>query len=112
MGMDVIKDVRWRNLKRLRDGYPTIRSFCRAAKLHESYYTQVKSGRKALGHRLSRRLESEFGLEVGWFDSSHEPEVTGTSPPRSVPEALEEFCSLTEQLAAQGRALVAIMREG
>ncbi len=62
------KQIRLQNLLSLASGYEQINQFCEAIEISPSYFSQVKSGKKAIGDAIARRTEGLLGLPTGWLD--------------------------------------------
>lgn len=48
-----------------------LRRMSKTYRLSERYLSHVKCGRKPIGHATARKLETLFGLSVGWMDAEH-----------------------------------------
>lgn len=64
-----VKAIRLNNLLTLLSRYKTINEFCEFIEMEPSYLSQIKGGRKSIGDRWARRLESKFGMELGELDA-------------------------------------------
>lgn len=64
-----VKAIRLNNLLALLSRYKTINEFCKFIEMEPSYLSQIKGGRKSIGDRWARRLESKFGMELGELDA-------------------------------------------
>ena len=62
------RQIRLQNLLSLASGYDQINRFCEAIDISPSYFSQVKSGKKAIGDAIARRTEGLLGLPPGWLD--------------------------------------------
>lgn len=70
------RDIRLANLCALSSAYKKINLFCERIDMNPTYYSQLKSGRKAIGDDLARRIEEKLGLPRGYMDT---PKIAGTS---------------------------------
>lgn len=63
------RDIRLSNLLDLSSGYGKIVDFCRKVGMNPSYYSQIKSGKKAIGDDIARKVERALGLDRGYLDT-------------------------------------------
>jgi hypothetical protein len=57
-----------------------------------SYWSQLKSGERQIGHKLARQFESLAGKPAGWLDEVHETlrAVTPSAPEPALPANADE----------------------
>lgn len=48
-----------------------VRRFSQKTGVSAQYLSQIRNGRKNIGHSTARRIEKAFGREEGWLDSDH-----------------------------------------
>lgn len=63
------RDIRLANLLKLSGGYKKISTFCERIEMNPAYFSQLKSGKKAIGDDLARRIERTLGLPRGYLDT-------------------------------------------
>lgn len=68
------KEIRLANLLALAAGYKKNTLFCERISMNPTYFSQLKTGRKAVGDDLARRIEQQLGLPRGYLDT---PKVEG-----------------------------------
>lgn len=66
-----IKAIRLRNLLSLAEQYPRNIDFCERVKMNPTYFSQIKSGKKAIGDEIARKVEAHLGLDRGFIDVMH-----------------------------------------
>ena len=86
-----------------------LRRMAKTYRLSERYLSHVKTGRKPIGHAVARKLETLFGLSVGWMDAEHHGDE-----PRTKSE--DEFVASALMLyrmapAAAQKEMLSMMRE-
>lgn len=74
------KAIRLRNLLSLAEQYPRNIDFCERVKMNPTYFSQIKSGKKAIGDEIARKVESLLGLDRGFMDVTHGDESRTRSP--------------------------------
>lgn len=106
------KEIRLNNLLALAGKYGRIVEFCERINMNPSYFSQIKSGKKAIGDDIARKVEEKLGLARGYMDSQQEEDRLQGTPPgtdalataysiESLPIPLrEQFKRLVFQVAA------------
>lgn len=74
------KVIRLRNLLSLAEQYHRNIDFCERVKMNPTYFSQIKSGKKAIGDEIARKVESLLGLDRGFMDVIHGDEPRPRSP--------------------------------
>lgn len=106
------KDIRLANLLALAAGYKRNTLFCERIGMNPTYFSQVKTGRKAVGDELARRIESTLGLPRGYLDTPKtESRTSGQIPAETLgvayaleslsPHIRESLSRLIYSLAAE-----------
>jgi hypothetical protein len=72
-----IKEIRRINLNNLLKDYRTVREFATLTGSSEVHISQMKTGSRAMGDAVARRIETTLGKEHGWMDSIHDVESAG-----------------------------------
>lgn len=116
MKMDDVNDVRLRNYKALmlrfrqkeaERGEPErglLNRFGRFVGISPRYLSHVNNGRKAIGARTARQIETAFGVPMGWMDHDH---MAGPAPSsRSEREYLELALRLFRQSPVEAQSLL------
>ena len=105
------REIRLANLLALAANYRRLADFCERIGVSPSYFSQVKSGRKALGDVMVRKIEEKLGLHRGYMDTIREGAEETKRPPasdalavayaiESLPAPLrEQFTKLVHQVA-------------
>lgn len=106
------KEIRLNNLLALSSKYGRIVDFCERIAMNPSYFSQIKSGKKAIGDDIARKVEEKLGLARGYMDSAQDDDRIQTRPPttdamataysiEALPAPLrEQFKRLVFQVAA------------
>lgn len=63
------RDIRLQNLLDLAAGYKRNAEFCEKIEMNPTYFSQIKTGRKAIGDDRARRIEEALGLQRGYLDT-------------------------------------------
>lgn len=66
-----IKQTRLRNLLSLAEHYRRNIDFCERIEMNPTYFSQIKSGKKAVGDEIARKVEALLGLDRGYLDVAH-----------------------------------------
>jgi len=74
------REIRLKNLLALSDKHRKIIDFCRKVEMNPSYFSQIKSGKKAIGDEIARKLERKLGLDRGYLDTIHDGAQAHGSP--------------------------------
>ena len=91
------KDIRLENLMALAGRYKRNLEFCKVLEMNPTYFSQVKTGKKAIGDELARKIEAKLNLPRGYMDTPK----TGESQPKNLEIAQETLaCAFAlEQLS-------------
>jgi hypothetical protein len=106
------KDIRLKNLLELSKQTRFVVDFCRMIGMKPSYFSQIKTRKKAIGDATARKVERILGLPTGFMDVMHEsekettPETTTESPTSDVMGVAYSIASLPEALREQFKRLV------
>lgn len=98
------REIRLENLMALAAGYKRNFEFCETIGMNPTYFSQVKTGRKAIGDELARRIEQALNLQRGYLDTPKEP-------PKAT-EATSHIPTETLGVAYALEALSAPVRDG
>jgi SOS-response transcriptional repressor LexA len=64
------KDIRRQNLRRLLKKFRFDREMADMAGLNPKHLSQMKTGKRDIGHDVARRIESAMKLPAGWMDTA------------------------------------------
>ncbi len=64
------------------------REFAALIQVHNTYFSGMKSGSRAIGEKLARQIETLLHKPKGWLDTAHED---------AKPEELKKFLQLAEK---------------
>lgn len=76
-----IKEIRLNNLLALSSKYGRIVDFCDRIAMNPSYFSQIKSGKKAIGGDIARKVEEKLGMPRGYMDSLQDEDKLPSKPP-------------------------------
>lgn len=77
------KEIRLNNLLALSSKYGRIVDFCDRIAMNPSYFSQIKSGKKAIGDDIARKVEEKLGLPRGYMDSAQDEDKLPSKPPET-----------------------------
>lgn len=101
------KEIRLNNLLTLAGKYGRIVEFCDRINMNPSYFSQIKSGKKAIGDDIARKVEEKLGLPRGYMDSQQdEDRLQGTPPGNDALATAYSIESLPVPLREQFKRLV------
>lgn len=78
------KHIRLQNLMELAQQYKKTSDFCDKIEMSPSYYSQVKTGKKAIGDEVARRTERLLGIPLGFMDTIHGEKKADNAMPTDV----------------------------
>lgn len=58
------------------------KAFSELLGLNPKYFGHIKNGRRNVGNKLSRHIESQFRLPIGFMDAAHSESAGATDPER------------------------------
>ena len=94
-----IREIRWRNIRYLRQKFgPKNKDFADALGISESYASQISSEEYPpitnVGDPKARKIEAHLNLPAGWLDREHPETTDGKQPlkPGEIDEVLAAKC--------------------